>query len=186
MRERLVGLVKQLQKLLAEKEQQDEKLAAAKAKAKPKAKAKMAATAAEIELLGEIAKDVEEQMFVDDHISSNMFKSAECKKMAIKVLNEGSVPFYGCRKCRFNRKGCINYKCHPEKFLAHKMKSPELYKEDSNELSADALKGLGNKDLIGGGSKVAQVKGCMYRVYVLEFVFKCLCLFVILLALFAF
>ena len=48
-------------------------------------------------------------------------------KDAEKAANQGSVPFYGCPKCRWSRGGCIWWKCNPEKFAAHVAKFPEKY-----------------------------------------------------------
>jgi hypothetical protein len=147
-RERLVQLVKQLQKLPEEKAKAD-------AKAKPKAKAKAGVAVP----VGPVVEDLEEQLAQDDHINASLFKLADLKKMAQKTLAEGSVPFYGCSRCRYNRGGCINIKCHPDKFQVHFEKHPEMYKHGTTELSAAALKSFKNKDLVGGGSslQVAQV-----------------------------
>ena len=84
-------------------------------------------------------------------------KAADLKKLAELTINQGIVPFYGWSKCRYNRGGCINYKCHPDKFLAHKLKYPEKYKEDSDELLPEALQKMTNKELIGGGGKKVEM-----------------------------
>ena len=79
-------------------------------------------------------------------------KAADLKKLAELTFNQGIVPFYGCSRCRYNRGGCINYKCHPDKFAVHKEKYPEKYKPDSNELLPECLKKIANKELVGGGA----------------------------------
>jgi hypothetical protein len=150
-RERLVKLSAQMQKLPVDKAKADAK-ALAKAKGKPKAMAKEKPEDHEV-------VQVEDQLAKDDHINSDLFKLADLKKMALKTLGEGSVPFYGCSRCRYSRGGCINIKCHPDKFQVHFAKHPEMYKDGSTELTTAALKSYKNKDLTGGGSRlqVAQV-----------------------------
>ena len=67
------------------------------------------------------------------------------------ISHKAAVPFYGCSKCRYNRKGCINYKCHPEKFEAHFAKFPEMYVAGTKGLLNKEFIKMSNKDLIGGG-----------------------------------
>ena len=83
------------------------------------------------------------------------------KKLASKVQHQGSVPFYGCTKCRYSRGGCINWQCHPDKFKVHFEKNPHMYEPDKKTLKVEALKKLKNKDLVGGGSQKV-VMGLMF------------------------
>ena len=78
-------------------------------------------------------------------------KWLEVMKIARPLKNKVAVPFYGCMKCRYNRKGCFNYKCNPQKFEAHFAKFPEFYAEGTKKLlNAEFIK-MSAKDLIGGG-----------------------------------
>ena len=67
---------------------------------------------------------------------------------------EGVPNLYGCSKCRYNRKGCINYKCNPENFEARFKKFPDLYAEGTKKLLNAAFIKMTDKDLIGGGKRL--------------------------------
>ena len=152
----LVTLIKQMQKIPEERAKAEAKIAA---KAKAKAKAKVAVGPAAVAEIGApVVVDPEEELLGGTKIDKASFLLADLKKLASKTLHEGSVPFYGCSRCRFNRKGCINYKCHPDKFKMHHEKFPELYKPGTKQLSAEALKKLKNKDLIAGGGHEVEIE----------------------------
>ena len=81
-------------------------------------------------------------------------KLKELAELALKAADEGSVPFYGCSRCRYIRTGCIDYKCNPEKFLKHYEKFPEKYrKTDKGQkiLLEELWPKLTIPELIGGG-----------------------------------
>ena len=99
VRNRLIQLVRQMQKIPAEREK-----AAAKAKAKSKAKAAPALPDPAVE-----AYDLEEELLQVKKITEANLKLADLKKMVAASKTKGSVPFYGCSRCRYNRRGCINY-----------------------------------------------------------------------------
>ena len=44
--------------------------------------------------------------------------------------SQARVTFFGCSRCRYSRKGCINWFCNPEKFKAHHEKCPEKYQRE--------------------------------------------------------
>lgn len=73
----------------------------------------------------------------------------ELGDLAVKAAGQGSVPFYGCSRCRGSRGGCINWFCNPVKYAAHREKFPEKYKDEEKELKD--WKGVTDKELIGGG-----------------------------------
>jgi len=135
MRERLVGLVRQLQKM-----------AAAKAKADEKHGGEGAADAS-----SKTAEDILEEEGCQ--VTTGVLASVELKSLAEKSFKEGTVPFYGCGKCRFGRGGCIFWKCNPDKFAKHFAEHPEKY-NTSKELKIEALKKITNKELVGGGCEV--------------------------------
>ena len=138
-----------MQKIPGERAKAEAKIAE---QIKAKAKAKVAAApAAAADIVAPEVIAPEEELLGGKKIDKASFMLADLKKLACKTLHEGSVPFYGCSRCRFNRKGCINYKCHPEKFKVHYEKFPELYKPGTKELSAEAQKKMKNKDLAAGG-----------------------------------
>ena len=81
-------------------------------------------------------------------------KWLEVMKIARPLKNKVAVPFYGCMKCRYNRKGCFNYKCNPQKFEARFAKFPEFYAEGTKELlNAEFIK-MSAKDLTGGETRL--------------------------------
>ena len=142
MRARVISLITQMQKIPAEREK-----AMAKAKVALKEVTPAAADADEV-------YNLEEELFAVKKITKENLKLAsleELEKMAAASKNKAAVPFYGCSKCRYNRKGCINYKCHPLKFEARFVKFPEFYAEGTKTfLNAEFIK-MSAKDLIGGG-----------------------------------
>ena len=148
MRQRLVALVKQMQKLPAEKAKADEK-AAAKAKAKAKGKAAAAAPPADPE-----AKSPEEAMDGDAKVTVVEILAAQLQILAERTFKQGSVMFYGCSKCRWSRGGCISYTCNPQKFEKHYADHPEKYKVGTKELTDEATIALKNKEMVGGGCEV--------------------------------
>ena len=105
----MIALIAQMQKIPAERE---------KAKAKAKVAPKEVPAAADDAVEG---YSLEEELLQVKKITEANLKLAslqDLEKMAALSKNIAAVPFYGCSKCRYNRKGCINYKCHPEKFEA--------------------------------------------------------------------
>ena len=142
MRVRVISLITQMQKIPEEREK-----AMAKAKVALKEVTPAAADAVEV-------YNLEEELLAVKKITQDNLKLAslqELEKMAAASKNKVAVPFYGCSKCRYNRKGCINYKCHPEKFEAHFAKFPTLYAGGTKKLlNAEFIK-MSAKDLIGGG-----------------------------------
>ena len=134
-----------MQKIPAEREK-----AMAKAKVALKEVTPAAADAVEV-------YNLEEELLAVKKITQDNLKLAslqELEKMAAASKNKAAVPFYGCSKCRYNRKGCINYKCNPQKFEAHFAKFPEFYAEGTKKLlNAEFIK-MSAKDLIGGGKRL--------------------------------
>ena len=149
MRGRVIQLNKQMLKIHSEKEK----------KGKAKAKAKGKAAVVEEEKSSGIVEvvDIEAVLLASKKVNEDLMKAADLKKLAELTFNQGIVPFYGCSRCRYNRGGCINYKCHPDKFAVHKEKYPEKYKPDSNELLPECLKKITNKELIAGGGKKVEM-----------------------------
>ena len=96
--------------------------------------------------------DLEEELLQVKKITEANHKLADLKKMAEASIKQGSVPFYGCSRCRYNRGGCINYRCHPKKFGDHFAKFPEMYEPGTNRLKLEELNKLKKKDLVGGVS----------------------------------
>ena len=142
MRVRVMSLIHQMQKIPAEREK-----AMAKAKVALKEVAPAAADAVEV-------YNLEEELLAVKKLTQDNLKLAslqELEKLAAASKNKAAVPFYGCSKCRYNRKGCINYKCHPEKFEARFAKFPTLHAGGTKQLlNAEFIK-MSAKDLIGGG-----------------------------------
>ena len=67
--------------------------------------------------------------------------------LAERLSNCGSVPFYGCAKCRWSRSGCIWWKCNPEKFRKHFAQFPEKYV--GNVLKSSYEKKMAIGELLG-------------------------------------
>ena len=144
MRTRLVGLVKQVQKH-----------AAAKEKADGKAKGTAAASTAGADAAPKSAQEVLDAQGAE--VTADVMQKVLLKDLAEKSHKEGSVPFYGCARCRGSRGGCIDYKCNPDKFNKHYAEHPDAY-DDSKVLKIEVLKEMKNKDLVGGGSQVGTNK----------------------------
>ncbi|MCP4242730.1 MAG: hypothetical protein GY772_19410, partial [bacterium] len=65
---------------------------------------------------------------------SQLAKLEELSKVA---KEQGLVEFFGCSRCRWQRGGCINWFCNPNKFQAHKEKFPEKYESRKWQLKAE-------------------------------------------------
>ena len=128
VRNRLIQLAKQMQKIPAERTK-----AAAKAKAKAKAAPALPDPAVD-------PYDLEEELLQVKKITEANLKLADLKSMAEASIKQGSVTFYGCSRCRYNRGGCINYRCHPTTFGDHFLKFPEMYEPGTNRLKLEELK----------------------------------------------
>ena len=85
-------------------------------------------------------------------VTKEQMTMATLAQLAKKLADAGSVPFYGCSKCRWSRGGCIWYKCNPDKCQAHMKKFPEKYPKGSQILADEELKGITDKELLGGGN----------------------------------
>ena len=66
---------------------------------------------------------------------------------AKRSLDQALVPFYGCSKCRYGRKGCISYQCNPNKFEAHLLAHPEMY--FNRKVRATAWKAMSGPEFLG-------------------------------------
>ena len=72
-----------------------------KRKTTAKAKAKAKGKAAVVDGIVEVIEDAEEVLLASKQISEDLMKAANLKKLAELTYNQGSVPFYGCSKCRY-------------------------------------------------------------------------------------
>ena len=86
-------------------------------------------------------------------LSKAKLQMMKLSELAVKAKGQGLIDFYGCSRCRYNRGGCIDYKCNPHKFKAHFDKFPEKY-NTTGELLLKSI-ALTDAELIGGGSKVS-------------------------------
>ena len=106
---------------------------------------------------GKVKKVVVEKLPVDELENTSLSKATlqmmQLAELAGKAQGQGLVTFYGCSRCRYNRGGCIDYKCNPHKFKAHFDKFPEKY-NTTGELLLKSI-ALTDAELIGGGSKVS-------------------------------
>ena len=136
-RQRLVNLVKQIRKFREDLEKEEAEPADAKKKKK-----KIEAPADPV--------PVEESSAA---VSLEQIKMLDMEKLAKDAADQGTVPFYGCSRCRYSRGGCISYNCNPDKFKVHFEKFPEKYEGKVLKLQ------ITDKELVGGGGgKVDKVR----------------------------
>ena len=69
------------------------------------------------------------------------------KEEAARSLAQALVPFYGCSKCRYGRKGCISYQCNPNKFEKHLLEKPDMY--FNRKVRATAWKAMSGPEFLG-------------------------------------
>ena len=74
---------------------------------------------------------------LEEVAASQALAKQELQKLAASYAAQGSVPFYGCSRCRMSRGGCISWNCNPDKYQAHRSKFPEKY-EDGKLLDSAA------------------------------------------------
>ena len=96
---------------------------------------------------------------LEEDDKTRVLKEVDLKLMSLadlakKAADQGSVPFYGCSRCRWIRSGCISYKCNPGKFLAHIEKFPEKYVAGEKVLLKEITSKMLGSELIGGGDPV--------------------------------
>ena len=96
---------------------------------------------------------------LEEDDKSRVVKEIDLKLMSLadlakKAADQGSVPFYGCSRCRWIRSGCISYKCNPEKFLKHFEKFPEKYVKGEKVLLKQIAAKMPGHELLGGGVPV--------------------------------
>ena len=87
-------------------------------------------------------------------LSKARLQMMQLSELAVKAQGQGLIDFYGCSRCRYNRGGCIDYKCNPLKFKAHFDKFPEKYNTTEKQLLKSII--LTDAELIGGGCQVIQ------------------------------
>jgi len=108
---------------------------------------------------GKVKKVVVEKLPVDELENTSLSKATlqmmQLAELAGKAQGQGLVTFYGCSRCRYNRGGCIDYKCNPLKFKAHFDKFPEKYNTTEKQLLESII--LTDAELIGGGSQVSKL-----------------------------
>ena len=131
-----MNLVKQLHKF---RDDLDKDEAGEKKKKKKKKKKKLAAP----EVI-----DVEDRRTA---VSLEDIKMANLEKLAKAAADQGTVPFYGCSRCRYSRGGCISYNCNPDKFKAHFAKFPEKYVGKILKTHVE------DKELLGGGGRKVDI-----------------------------
>ena len=74
---------------------------------------------------------------------------AKLEVLAKKKEGQGLVEFYGCRRCRFSRGGCINWFCNPQRFKVHFEKFPEKYKKGQKDLLDEVTAKMKDSELRG-------------------------------------
>ena len=152
MRFRLVRFITQLRQIHEDEEKKKVKMAeaaAAKAAAKKGAGAsknsKGAPTSAAAPADPELSPEERAQrclLFKNSMELSLQLQVSALADLAKLQMAQGSVPFYGCSKCRWSRGGCIWWKCNPDKFQKHYDKFPEKYQPGSKELLPKAVEEL--------------------------------------------